>query len=90
MSQRHEVRLSGDASRALTERLPLGVASAIWEFLVGPLAENPRRLGKPLTGQLAGYHVARRGSYRVVYSISDDPDVITIVRIDHRRTVYHR
>jgi hypothetical protein len=51
------------------------VASAIWEFLIGPLADNPRRLGKPLAGQLAGYHSARRGSYRVVYEIIDKPPV---------------
>jgi len=54
------------------------------------LAENPRRLGKALSGNLAGYHAARRGSYRVVYSIADNPNVITVLRIDHRRTVYHR
>jgi len=86
----YEVRLSRAASRALAERLPLGVASAIWEFLTGPLADNPRRLGKPLSGNLAGYHSARRGSYRVVYSITDNPEVITVARIDHRRSVYHR
>lgn len=90
MNAGYEVRLSRAASRALAERLPLGVASAIWEFLTGPLADNPRRLGKPLSGNLAGYHSARRGSYRVVYSITDNPEVITVVRIDHRRSVYHR
>ena len=90
MNARYEIRLSRAASRALAERLPLGVASAIWEFLTGPLADNPRRLGKPLSGNLAGYHSARRGSYRVVYSITDNPRVITVVRIDHRRSVYHR
>jgi mRNA-degrading endonuclease RelE of RelBE toxin-antitoxin system len=74
----------------LAEQLPLGVASAVWEFVTGPLAENPRRLGKPLSGQLAGHHSARRGSYRVVYVITDQPDAITVVRIDHRRSVYHR
>ena len=86
----HEIRLSRAASRALAEQLPLGVASAIWEFLLGPLAENPRRLGKALSGNLAGYHAARRGSYRVVYRIADNPNVITVLRIDHRRTVYRR
>ncbi len=61
---------------------------AIWEFLAGPLAENPRRLGKPLSGHLSGYHSARRGAYRVVYSISDEPPLIAVLRIDHRRSVY--
>ncbi len=90
MTAGYDVRLAPAASRALAEQLALGVASAIWEFLTGPLAENPRLLGKPLSGQLAGHHSARRGSYRVVYSISDDPAVLTVVRIDHRRGVYHR
>ncbi len=90
MSDAYKVRLSRAASRALAEELPLGVAAAIWEFLIGPLAANPRRLGKPLSGDLAGYFSARRGAYRVVYSISDDPALIRVVRIDHRRTVYSR
>jgi len=90
VSPGHEVRLSGATSRALAEQLPLGVASAVWEFISGPLAENPRRLGKPLSGHLAGHHSARRGSYRVVYTIDDNPNVINVIRIDHRRSVYHR
>lgn len=90
MTDGYEVRISRAASRALAEQLPLGVAAAIWEFLSGPLAENPHRLGKALSGQLAGYYSARRGSYRVVYGITDNPDVISVVRIDHRRSVYRR
>ena len=74
----------------MAERLPVSVAAAMWDFLTGPLAENPRRLGKPLPGHLAGYHSARRGSYRVVYGSTDDPGVITVVRIDHRRDVCRR
>ncbi|MGH3435132.1 MAG: type II toxin-antitoxin system RelE family toxin [Sciscionella sp.] len=89
MSDRYEIRLSARASRSLAEQLPQAVASAVWEFISGPLADNPRRLGKPLSGELRGYHCARRGSYRVVYSVTDDPPVIGIVRIDHRRRVCH-
>lgn len=90
MNAGYEVRLSRAAGRALAEELPPGVASAVWEFLTGPLSENPRRLGKPLSGHLTGQYSARRGSYRVVYRITDGPDVITVLRIDHRRSVYHR
>lgn len=89
MSDRYEIRFSRRASRTLAEDLPPGVAAAVLEFVTGPLAENPRRLGKPLTGKLAGYHSARRGSYRVVYMISEDPPVIAVDRVDHRRRVYH-
>lgn len=53
------------------------------------LVEDPRRLGKGLSGELAGYLSALRGSYRVVCSIDEDSKVITVVRIDHRRSVYH-
>ena len=88
MTDEYEVRLSRAASRALAEQLPLGVAAAIWEFLIGPLAGNPRRLGKPLSGELSGYYSARRGAYRVVYSITDSPASIRVVRIDHRRNAY--
>lgn len=90
MTEQYEVRLSHGASGTLAEQLPLSVAAAIWEFISGPLAQNPRRLGKSWVGALAGHHSARRGSYRVVYTISDDPPVVTIVRVDHRRAVHHR
>lgn len=72
------------ARRALT-RLPEKVASAAVEFIYGPLADNPHRVGKPLRNELAGLHSARRGSYRIVYRISD---VVTIMAIDHRADIY--
>jgi mRNA-degrading endonuclease RelE of RelBE toxin-antitoxin system len=45
--------------------------------------------GKPLSRELAGYHSARRGAYRVVYRIGDAARVVHVVRIDHRSSVYH-
>ena len=58
--------------------------------MIGPLAGNPRRLGKPLSGDLAGYFSARRGACRVIYSVTDDPALIRVMRIDHRRNAYRR
>lgn len=55
------------------------------EFIYGPLAENPRRVGKALRFELEGLHSARRGDYRVIYSIAD---VVTITAIEHRADVY--
>jgi len=60
----------------------------VTEFLKGQLLDNPHRVGKPLTRELAGYHSARRGAYRVVYRIDDDARVVHVVRIDHRANVY--
>jgi mRNA-degrading endonuclease RelE of RelBE toxin-antitoxin system len=45
--------------------------------------------GKPLSRELAGYHFARRGAYRVVYRIDDAARVVHVVRIDHPSSVYH-
>jgi mRNA-degrading endonuclease RelE of RelBE toxin-antitoxin system len=44
---------------------------------------------KPLSRELAGYHSARRGAYRVLYRIDDAARVVHVVRIDHRSSVYH-
>ncbi len=90
MSEPYELRVHSGARRALTERLLLAVASAVWEFCIGPLRDNPRRVGKPLERQLSGYYSARRGAYRVIYRIEDDARVIEVVHIDHRAGVYHR
>lgn len=73
------------ARRALA-RLPEKVATAAVEFIYGGLAENPRRVGKALRNELAGLHSARRGSYRIIYRVTD---VVTIIAIEHRADVYH-
>ncbi|MBA2337719.1 MAG: type II toxin-antitoxin system RelE/ParE family toxin, partial [Acidimicrobiia bacterium] len=44
--------------------------------------------GKPLARELAGYHAARRGPYRIVYRIDGALRRIEVVRIDHRAMVY--
>jgi mRNA interferase RelE/StbE len=87
----YTLRVAPSAARAL-DRLPEPVAAAVVEFLTGPLLKNPRRLGKPLVRQLAGYWSARRGAYRVIYAIEDatvEPGgVVLVVRIEHRADVY--
>jgi mRNA-degrading endonuclease RelE of RelBE toxin-antitoxin system len=67
----------------------LAVAAAVTEFLTGPLLDNPHRVGKALTRELADYHSARRGAYRVVYRIDEAARTVHVVRIDHRADVYH-
>lgn len=79
-----EVRWTPTARRALA-RLPEKVAAAAVEFIYGGLADNPHRVGKALRNELAGLYSARRGSYRIVYRISD---VVTIMAIEHRADVY--
>lgn len=84
----YEVRLSSSAVRDL-QRISPRYVDAILAFLYGPLAENPRRVGKELVRELAGLHGARRGAYRVLYEIlADDAPVVLVHRVDHRGHVY--
>lgn len=82
------IELTKAARKALTEQLPETVAVACWEFIRGPLAENPYRVGKPLRGQLEGRFSARRGDFRVIYQIFDNRVVVRVIHISHRRDVY--
>jgi mRNA interferase RelE/StbE len=77
-------------SRRTAARLPEKVATAAVEFIYGSLAENPRRVGKPLKLGLAGLHSARRGDYRAIYMIDDGVRTVTIMAIEHRSDVYRR
>jgi mRNA interferase RelE/StbE len=85
---RYTVLLSPAAKRAIERDLPEAVAAAVVDFLYGPLAEHPHRVGKPLRLQLEGYWSARRGQYRVIYSIHDDEVLVRVVRISHRADAY--
>ncbi len=88
MTGRYEVVFSRTARRALEEELPEKIAAAAFEFIVGPLCENPHRVGRPLREPLAPLYVARRGEYRVIYRIVEARIVIEIVSIAHRRDAY--
>jgi mRNA interferase RelE/StbE len=85
---RYELVVSGRARRDITDRLPPKVAVAAWEFISGPLLEDPHRVGKPLTAQLAPAWVARRGEYRVIYLIDDRQVLVQVVTVQHRRDAY--
>jgi len=78
----HRVVWTPSARRQLENRTPPAVGAAIWEFVNGPLAAEPYRLGKALRHELEGYRSARRGEYRVVYRVADN--TVQILRVDHR------
>ena len=85
---RYELRLSRAARRALAETLPESVAAAVWQFVSGPLLDNPHRVGKPLRFELEGYHSARRGQYRVIYRVAEHEVIIDVIKISHRSDAY--
>lgn len=96
--------MSATAARALAERLPESVASAVLEFLNGDLLRVPRQVGHELQRELLGTWSARRGTYRILYEIHDletaeapgtegapdDLGVVLVIDIDHRRDIYRR
>lgn len=86
-AQPHEITWAPTAQRDV-RRLPEKVAAAVVEFIYGPLAENPHRLGRRLRFDLEGDHAARRGDYRVIYRIDDAAKTVRVVAIDHRSDVY--
>ncbi|HXP18702.1 MAG TPA: type II toxin-antitoxin system RelE/ParE family toxin [Streptosporangiaceae bacterium] len=72
----------------MTDVLPEAAAAAAYEFITGPLLDNPHRVGKRLLPPLEDRHSARRGTYRVIYRIDDKEHLVTVVDIAHRRDAY--
>jgi mRNA interferase RelE/StbE len=79
--------VAASAERQL-QRLPEKVAVAVVEFVLGPLCENPYRVGHPLQRELSGLWSARQGAYRVVYEIDEETGTVVVLRVDHRSDVY--
>jgi mRNA interferase RelE/StbE len=87
-SGRWRIEIMPSARRDLN-RLKEAVAAAVMEA-IDHIADDPRRMGKPLRLELEGLWSARRGSYRVIYRIDDGKRLVQIITIDHRADVYRR
>lgn len=83
----YEVEITPEGLRHFNQ-LPDKVRDAALETILGPIAEDPHRLGKPLVGELEGLRSARRGDYRVIYEILEEDEIVLIHRVQHRRDVY--
>jgi mRNA-degrading endonuclease RelE of RelBE toxin-antitoxin system len=83
----YEVEITPEGLRHL-DGLPEKVQAAALGLILGPIADNPQRLGRPLVGELEGLRSARRGDYRIIYEILEDEQVVLIHRVQHRRDVY--
>lgn len=84
----YRVRVTRTAARQLAEGLPESVVAACVEFLYGPLADNPHRVGTPLRKPFEGHWRARRGEYRIRYTVDDARAEVVVLEISHRRDAY--
>jgi mRNA interferase RelE/StbE len=83
------VLLAASAIRDL-DATPPRVRPAIIEFLYGPLAANPRRVGKLLRYDFAGSFSARRGTYRMLYDVEVAERIVRVFRVSTRAHAYRR
>ena len=83
----HEVEITPEGLRHL-RKLPEKVKVAVLETIFGSIAENLRRVEKPLRGELDGLFSARRGDFRVIYEIDPATHSVIIHRAAHRRPAY--
>jgi mRNA-degrading endonuclease RelE of RelBE toxin-antitoxin system len=84
----YTLRATPTVRRALGETLPETVAIAAYEFMTGPLLQQPYRVGKRLLPPLDDRFSARRGTYRIIYRTDDKTSVVTVVDVAHRRDAY--
>lgn len=52
------------------------------------LVRDPRRVGKPLRGDLLGVWAARRGTYRIFYRVREDRREVVVLGVEPRRDTY--
>lgn len=77
-------------ARTQLKKLDKPVARRILDFMDKRVAhqEDPRTIGKALTGPLGALWRYRVGDYRVICEIQDGAVKILVVRIGHRGDVY--
>lgn len=79
-----------DTAKGQLRKLDKQAARRIVDYMderVAPL-DDPRTLGKVLSGPLGGLWRYRVGDYRVICDIQDGAFRVLVVRIGNRREVY--
>jgi len=80
----YEVVLAPAVAQRLTDELPEAVARACCEFLLKPLAGNPRKAGIRHAAPHDSLWRARRGDYRVRYRIDETSSRVYVLDLSHR------
>lgn len=87
MARRWSLAVAASAERTLA-RLPETAATAVVEFILGPLSESPKRVGHRLGREPEGLWEARRGPYRIIYELDEETRQVHVLRIEHGADVY--
>jgi mRNA interferase RelE/StbE len=87
MGVRYEVVIERKALKSL-QNIPAKDRTRI-ETRIEALADDPRPTNAtPLVGT-SGWRI-RQGDYRIVYEIADTIQIVSVIKIEHRRSVYRR
>jgi len=83
------VRFSSQARKEL-KKMDIHVSSLILGWIRKNLegCNDPRSLGKALTGDKSGAWRYRVGDYRIICEIHDEDIIILVLSVGHRREVY--
>ena len=83
----YSIKLERKASKKLKKIPPqyqIRIAKRIDE-----LANNPKKAGKELVGNLNGLYSSRVGNYRILYKTQDDELIVLVIDIGHRKNIYN-
>jgi mRNA interferase RelE/StbE len=86
----YQIRFEETAAKEL-KKLDNSVKIPILKFLKKlEQRDDPRTMGKALTGNLHDFWRFRAGDYRILTQIQDNVLVILVVMVEHRRKVYKK
>lgn len=79
-----------DVVRKTLKKMDSTARKRILSYIAGVLAkiDNPRLLGKALTGNFGGFWRYRTGNFRIICKIDDDRLVVLVVKVAHRKDAY--
>ena len=85
----YKVEIS-DIVRKTLRKMDSTSRKRILSYIAGVLAkiDNPRLLGKALTGNFGEFWRYRTGNFRIICKIDDDKLIVLVVKVAHRKDVY--
>lgn len=84
---RYELRFKNSVTKDLRD-LPKSEVAKVLER-IDALRDDPRPPGSEKLSAQERYRI-RQGSYRILYEISDQEVIVTVVKVGHRREVYRQ